>query len=60
MGSEFFLTLQTGNVEYKAIVDPESDIQRGDEVSVIFDPEKLHLFDFDTGESLMEWSQVGN
>jgi multiple sugar transport system ATP-binding protein len=60
MGSEFFLTLQTGDVEYKAIVDPESDIQRGDEVSVIFDPEKLHLFDFDTGDSLMEWSQVGN
>jgi multiple sugar transport system ATP-binding protein len=52
MGSEFFLTMKTGSVEYQAIVDPKSNIQRDDEVEVIFDPEAIHLFDSVSGRSL--------
>ncbi|EMA49618.1 ABC transporter ATP-binding protein [Halococcus thailandensis] len=33
-------------------VDPASDIEAGDSVSVVFDRENLHLFDTDTGQAL--------
>ncbi|GAA0449644.1 ABC transporter ATP-binding protein [Halococcus dombrowskii] len=33
-------------------VDPASDIEAGDSVSVVFDREKLHLFDTDSGQAL--------
>ena len=53
MGSEFFLTLSSNGVEFQAVVEPNTDIQRGDTLSLSFDLQKCHLFDIDTGDSLV-------
>ncbi|WP_092734108.1 ABC transporter ATP-binding protein [Halopenitus persicus] len=53
MGSDFFLTLENDGVEYQAIVEPNTNLQRGDRISLQFDLQKCHLFDDDTGDSLV-------
>lgn len=53
MGSDFHLTLERDDTEYHGIIDPETDVSRGDRVSVRFDLEKCHLFDAETQESLL-------
>ncbi|WP_313692472.1 ABC transporter ATP-binding protein [Halorarum halobium] len=53
MGSNFLLTVTGNGIEYKAIVEPNSDIQRGDSLSFEFNLEKCHLFDASTGDSLV-------
>ncbi|WP_424000246.1 ABC transporter ATP-binding protein [Haloarcula salina] len=53
MGSNFFLTVTNNGVEYKAIVEPNTDIERGDKLSLDFDLQKCHLFDNHTGDSLV-------
>lgn len=53
MGSDFFLTLDNSDIEYQAIVEPNTDIERNDRISLTFDLQKCHLFDSDTGDSLV-------
>ncbi|WP_262179765.1 ABC transporter ATP-binding protein [Haloarcula laminariae] len=45
------LTLDTGQ-DIKAAVDPDTTVERGDEVNVRFDRDSLQYFDPKTGESL--------
>jgi len=53
MGSDFHLTLDSNGVEYQGIVEPDTTVARGDQLSVDFDLEKCHLFDQASGESLL-------
>lgn len=53
MGSDFFLTLTNNDVEYQAIVEPNTDIERNDTIDLTFDLQKCHLFDVTTGDSLV-------
>lgn len=53
MGSNFHLTLERSETEFQGIVEPDSGIDRGDQVAIDFELEKCHLFDKSTGESLM-------
>lgn len=53
MGSNFFLTVSSNGVEYKAIVEPNTKIDRGDTLYLNFDLRKCHLFDARTGNSLV-------
>ncbi|WP_425492977.1 ABC transporter ATP-binding protein [Natrinema amylolyticum] len=56
MGSDFFLTLTNNGIEYQAIVEPNTDIRRGDTISLDFNLNKCHLFDSESGESLVHTS----
>ena len=53
MGANFFLTLMNNDIEYQAIVEPNTDIERNDRISLSFDLQKCHLFDAETGDSLV-------
>jgi multiple sugar transport system ATP-binding protein len=48
MGNEIFLYLMTGKKEFTARVDPRSDVRVGDEVTMIFDMSRMHVFDRET------------
>jgi multiple sugar transport system ATP-binding protein len=48
MGNETFLYLVTGKNTYIARVDPRSHKRVGDNVEVIFDMDKFHIFDVET------------
>jgi multiple sugar transport system ATP-binding protein len=53
LGSDQFLTLEVGGTRIKARTDPDLAVRVGDRVEVAFDPAKLHLFDGETGTSLV-------
>jgi len=53
MGDDKHLTLESNTTEYKAIVDGEADVARNDEITVKLDLERGHLFDPETGNSLI-------
>ena len=48
MGNEIFLYLLSGEKEFIARVDPRSKARVGSELGIIFDMERMHLFDRDT------------
>jgi multiple sugar transport system ATP-binding protein len=48
MGNEIFLYLLTGKKEFKARVDPRSKARVGTEMNVVFDMERMHIFDRET------------
>ena len=48
MGNEIFLYLLSGKSEFVARVDPRSQAHVGNELSVVFDMQRMHLFDRDT------------
>lgn len=48
MGNEIFLYLMTGKKEFTARVDPRSGVRVGDEVTMIFDMSRMHVFDRET------------
>jgi multiple sugar transport system ATP-binding protein len=48
MGNEIFLYLLTGKSEFVARVDPRSQARVGNDLSVLFDMERMHLFDRNT------------
>ncbi|MCY3555292.1 MAG: ABC transporter ATP-binding protein [Gemmatimonadetes bacterium] len=53
MGSDLYLTVDVGGNNVKVRTRPDVRFDRGDSVSLSFDPEKLHLFDGETGVSLL-------
>jgi multiple sugar transport system ATP-binding protein len=53
MGSDFFLTLTKNDTEYQAIVEPNTDISRNNTISLTFNLQKGHLFDKNSGDSLV-------
>jgi multiple sugar transport system ATP-binding protein len=52
LGSDQFLTLDIGDARVKVRASPDLTVHAGERVEVAFDPDKLHLFDGDTGASL--------
>ena len=52
MGNETFLYLVTGKNIFIARVDPRSKKRVGDEMQVIFDMDKFHIFDLETEEAI--------
>ena len=52
MGSDLYLTVDVSGNNVKVRTRPDVRFDRGDTVELSFDPEKIHLFDGDTGESL--------
>ncbi len=52
MGSDLYLTVDVGGINVKVRTRPDSRVDRGDMLDVFFDPEKIHLFDGQTGVSL--------
>ncbi len=52
MGSDLYLTVDVGGSHVKVRTRPDVRFDRGDCVDLSFDPEKIHLFDGDTCETL--------
>ena len=52
MGSDLYLTVDVGGSNVKVRTRPDVRFDRGDSVDLSFDPEKLHLFDGESGTSL--------
>ena len=53
MGSDLYLTVDVGGSNVKIRTRPVNRTDRGDMLDVFFDPEKIHLFDGQTGEALL-------
>ena len=53
MGSDLYLTVDVGGSNVKVRTRPDVRFDRGDSLDLIFDPEKIHLFDGETGVSLL-------
>ncbi|MCY3773927.1 MAG: ABC transporter ATP-binding protein [Gemmatimonadetes bacterium] len=52
MGSDLYLTVDVGGNNVKVRTRPDVRFDRGDSVDLSFDPEKIHLFDGETGDTL--------
>jgi multiple sugar transport system ATP-binding protein len=53
MGAEVFLYLVTGDVNITARVSPRSTSRIGDDIKVVFDPSRIHLFDKETEQTIV-------
>ena len=53
MGSDLYLTVDIGGSNVKVRTRPDVRFDRGDSVDLFFDPEKIHLFDGETGVALI-------
>ena len=53
LGSETFLYLNVAGQNITARVDPRSTARAGDTIKIAFDPNRLHFFDKDTEESIL-------
>ena len=53
LGSETYLTVQTKSLTLTAKISPDETVSIGDEVWLAITPEKAHLFDPETGDSLL-------
>ena len=56
MGSDLYLTVDVGGSNVKVRTRPENRLDRGDNVELYFDPVTIHLFDGESGESLISES----
>jgi len=54
MGAETYLYLKIGNVPFTARVNPRSTAKHGDDIKVVFDANKIHLFDKETELALLK------
>jgi multiple sugar transport system ATP-binding protein len=48
MGNEIFLFLKSGEIEYVARVDPRTSYKMGDQVTMAFNMDNMHIFDKET------------
>ena len=53
MGSDLYLTVDVGGSNVKVRTRPDVCFDRGDVVDLLFDEEKVHLFDGETGVALI-------
>ncbi|HEC24120.1 MAG TPA: ABC transporter ATP-binding protein [Chloroflexi bacterium] len=52
LGSEVFLYLKSGNLEYIARVDPRTQARVGNTIYPVMDTERMHLFDAETERAI--------
>ncbi|MBS1248527.1 MAG: Trehalose import ATP-binding protein SugC [Chloroflexi bacterium] len=50
MGNEIFLYMKTGDHDCIARVDPRTEVSMGDDITVAFNMDNMHVFDTDTEE----------
>ena len=50
MGNEIFLYMNTGDHDYIARVDPRTEVSMGDDITVAFNMDNMHVFDKETEE----------
>jgi multiple sugar transport system ATP-binding protein len=53
MGDETFLYIQIGNETYTVKVEEDVIVQEGETIQITAPEDKIHLFDADTGETVM-------
>ncbi len=53
MGSDLYLTVDIGDSFVKIRTRPDNRMDKGDNLDLFFDPGKIHLFDGETGGSLL-------
>lgn len=53
MGSELFVHLNTGTCSFTARLDPHTQISANQELELVFDMNRVHIFDKETGENLV-------
>jgi len=53
LGAEVNLYFEFGDLEFSAVVGNETKAQAGDQVPLVFDMEKLHIFDAESGLSIV-------
>ena len=53
MGAETYLYLVCAGVQMTARVDPRSTARPQDEIKIALDPNKIHLFDKETEETII-------
>ena len=53
MGSDLYLTVDVGGSNVKVRTRPDNRMDKGDGVELYFDPAKIHLFDGESGISLV-------
>jgi multiple sugar transport system ATP-binding protein len=58
MGSEVFLYLLYGQNSYGARVDSRTEVQPNDVLEVSFNMDKMHAFDPETTESIIDKAKV--
>jgi multiple sugar transport system ATP-binding protein len=52
MGNEIIVFLQAGDQSFVARVDPRADMRPGDKIKMIFNVDRVHVFDQETEKSL--------
>ena len=53
MGSETYLYLTAGQNTLVAKVDSHTEVKKGQKIEVVFDMEKIHIFEKESGESII-------
>jgi len=53
LGAEVNLYFERGELAFTAVMSNETKVQDGDQVSLVFDLEKLHIFDRESGLSIV-------
>ena len=53
MGAETFLYLQCAGISMTARVDPRSTARPQDDIKIAMDPNKIHLFNKETEETII-------
>ncbi|PCR90520.1 ABC transporter ATP-binding protein [Natrinema ejinorense] len=51
LGDSLLIHCSVGDAVFKIQAEPRTALQSGDEIAVAYDPERLHLFDPETGEA---------
>ncbi|MDR9380269.1 MAG: ABC transporter ATP-binding protein [Natronomonas sp.] len=52
-GDKLILHLEEGDIRVISVVNEQMSVEYGDKVNVTIDPERLHLFDPETGDALL-------
>jgi len=52
MGNEIIVYLQAGDQSFVARVDPRADMRPGDKIKMVFNVDRVHIFDQETEKSL--------
>ncbi|OLZ41297.1 glycerol-3-phosphate ABC transporter ATP-binding protein [Natrinema saccharevitans] len=52
LGDSLLIHCSVGDAAFKIQAEPRTSLQTGDEITVTYDPERLHLFDPETGEAV--------
>ena len=58
LGAEVILYFDAQNKSHSVRLKPENQTRAGEKIQLYFDPEKIHIFDKETGENLFYGEEV--